>query len=106
MHSKPFADQRIGDVDLPRVYSTGQVARICGVAMRTVIKWIEEDHSLAAYTVPSSRDRRIKRADLVAFLKERGLWRTIPLVSLRLLGLATFDEAMEVAKGGGEAARL
>jgi two-component system, OmpR family, response regulator RpaA len=57
------------------VLTTGEVARLCHVTIRTVIKWFEKGH-LKGYKIPGSRDRRFARADVLHFMKENG----IPLV--------------------------
>lgn len=54
------------------VYTTGQVARICRVAPRTVSKWIDAGE-LEGYRLPASQDRRVKRSVLLQFLQDRGL---------------------------------
>ncbi len=51
------------------VYTTSQVARLCGVAPRTVSKWFDSGR-LKGYRIPGSQDRRIPRAYLIKFLKE------------------------------------
>jgi excisionase family DNA binding protein len=54
------------------VYTTGQVARLCKVAPRTVTKWFDSGR-LRGYRIPGSQDRRIPRANLIRFLKEHGM---------------------------------
>ena len=51
-----------------RVLTTGDVARICHVASRTVTKWFDTG-KLRGYRIPGSRDRRIPVEQLVAFMK-------------------------------------
>jgi len=55
-----------------KVFTTGQVAKICKVAPRTVIKWFDSGR-LKGYRIPGTRDRRIPRAYLIKFLKEHGM---------------------------------
>jgi excisionase family DNA binding protein len=55
-----------------RVLTTGQVARICRVAPRTVSKWFDSGQ-LRGYRIPGSRDRRIPVAHLVRFMRKHGL---------------------------------
>ncbi len=55
-----------------KVYTTGQVAKIANVASRTVCKWFDSG-MLKGYRIAGSRDRRIPRDDLIAFLKEHGI---------------------------------
>lgn len=52
--------------------TTGQVARICHVAARTVSKWFDTG-KLRGYRIPGSRDRRIPRQHLDAFMRAHGL---------------------------------
>lgn len=55
-----------------KVYTTGQVAKICKVAPRTVSKWFDSGR-LKGYRIPGSQDRRIPREYLIRFLKEHGM---------------------------------
>lgn len=74
------------------VFTTGEVARICHVTIRTVIKWFESG-ALPGYKIPGSRDRRIPRESLVAFLRAHGM----PLRGFRgrpCLLIADDDEAL------------
>lgn len=50
------------------VLTTGEVARICNVASRTVSKWFDSGQ-LEGYRIPGSKDRRIPMANLLAFMK-------------------------------------
>ena len=50
------------------VLTTGEVARICHVAPRTVSKWFDSG-KLRGYRIPGSRDRRIPVDQLVAFMR-------------------------------------
>jgi excisionase family DNA binding protein len=54
------------------VLTTGQVAKICRVTIRTVIKWFESGR-LQGYKIPDSKDRRIPRENLRRFLLEYGV---------------------------------
>ena len=55
-----------------KVYTTGQVAKICKVAPLTVGKWFDSGR-LKGYRIPGSRKRRIPHAYLVKFLKAHGM---------------------------------
>jgi excisionase family DNA binding protein len=55
-----------------KVFTTGQVAKICRVAPRTVSKWFDSGR-LKGYRIPGSQDRRIPREYLIRFLKENGM---------------------------------
>jgi len=54
------------------VLTTGEVAKICHVAPRTVSKWFDSGQ-LRGYRIPGSRDRRIPVEQLVAFMRVHGL---------------------------------
>ncbi|MDX2017031.1 MAG: response regulator [Planctomycetota bacterium] len=54
------------------VLTTGEVAKICNVAPRTVSKWFDSG-SLKGYRIPGSRDRRIPASELVKFMKAHGI---------------------------------
>ena len=54
------------------ILTTGEVARICHVAPRTVSKWFDSG-KLRGYRIPGSRDRRIPRRQLLAFMRAYGL---------------------------------
>jgi len=55
-----------------KVFTTGQVAKICKVAPRTVSKWFDSGR-LKGDRIPGSQDRRIPREYLIKFLKEHGM---------------------------------
>jgi excisionase family DNA binding protein len=50
------------------VLTTGDVAKICHVAPRTVSKWFDNGQ-LRGYRIPGSKDRRIPVNELVRFMK-------------------------------------
>jgi len=54
------------------VLTTGEVARICNVAPRTVSKWFDTGQ-LRGYRIPGSKDRRIPLEQLVQFMKSHGI---------------------------------
>lgn len=54
------------------ILTTGQVAKICRVAPRTVSKWFDSG-KLKGFKLPGSSDRRIPRANLRKFLVEYGM---------------------------------
>lgn len=61
-------------------YTTGEVAKVCHVNLRTVIRWIERGR-LDAYQLPGRGDNRIPHESLVAFLNENNIpipshWQT------------------------------
>src|SRR5436309_15660630 len=54
------------------VLTTGEVAKICNVASRTVSKWFDSGQ-LRGYRIPGSKDRRIPVSSLVKFMKNHGI---------------------------------
>jgi len=54
------------------VLTTGQVAKLCNVAPRTVSKWFDAGH-LRGYRIPGSKDRRIPLEQLVRFMRAHGI---------------------------------
>jgi len=54
------------------VLTTGEVARICHVAPRTVSKWFDTG-KLRGYRIPGSRDRRIPVDRLIAFMRAHSM---------------------------------
>ena len=52
-----------------KVFTTGEVAKICSVATRTVHKWFDNG-ILGGYRIPCSKDRRIPAKELIRFMKE------------------------------------
>lgn len=56
---------------MKEVLTTGQVAKLCNVTIRTVIKWFENGH-LEGFKIPGSRDRRFPREKVIQFMQEHG----------------------------------
>ncbi len=54
------------------VLTTGEVARICNVAPRTVSKWFDTG-KLRGYRIPGSKDRRIPLQQLIRFMRAHGI---------------------------------
>jgi len=54
------------------VLTTGEVAKICNVAPRTVSKWFDSGQ-LKGYRIPGSKDRRIPVSELVRFMQDHGI---------------------------------
>ncbi len=107
---------------MKKVFTTGQVAKICKVAPRTVSKWFDSGR-LKGYRIPGSQDRRIPREQLIRFLKEHGMplgeleeeeWHKVLLIGTeklfndRVRELLPEDEdyKFELAQSGFEAGTL
>lgn len=54
------------------VLTTGEVAKICNVAPRTVSKWFDSG-TLGGYRIPGSKDRRIPVSELVKFMRAHNI---------------------------------
>ena len=104
---------------MKKVFTTGQVAKICKVAPRTVSKWFDSGR-LRGYRIPGSQDRRIPREHLIRFLKEHGMplgeleeegWHKILIIGAEQLFIDRVQELLpedddykyEVAHSGFEA---
>ena len=104
---------------MKKVFTTGQVAKICKVAPRTVSKWFDSGR-LRGYRIPGSQDRRIPREHLIKFLKEHGMplgeleeegWHKILIIGAEKLFIDRLKELLpeddeykyEVANSGFEA---
>jgi len=107
---------------MKKVFTTGQVAKICKVAPRTVSKWFDSGR-LKGYRIPGSQDRRIPREQLIRFLKEHGMplgeleeeeWHKVLLIGTEKLFNDRLKELLpevddfkyEVANSGFEAGTL
>lgn len=107
---------------MKKVFTTGQVAKICKVAPRTVSKWFDSGR-LKGYRIPGSQDRRIPREQLIRFLKEHGMplgeleeeeWHKVLLIGTEKLFNDRIREALpenedfkyELANSGFEAGTL
>jgi len=53
-------------------HTTGEVASLCRVTKRTVIKWIDSGR-LQGYRIPGSKHRRVSARDLSDFMRAHGL---------------------------------
>jgi len=55
-----------------RNLTTGDIAKLCGVNFRTVIRWIQRGH-LKAFQLPGRGDNRVQVADFIDFLQENDM---------------------------------
>ena len=107
---------------MKKVFTTGQVAKMCQVAPRTVSKWFDSG-KLKGYRIPGSQDRRIPREQLLRFMKEHEMplgqlaeeqWYKVLLIGTEKLFTdriheilpATDDFRFELANSGFEAGTL
>jgi excisionase family DNA binding protein len=85
------------------VYTTGEVARICHVAPRTVSKWVDTGQ-LRGYRIPGSRDRRIPAENLLAFMRAHGIPESgldEDVCRVLIVGSALSNEAAEAMNAMG-----
>lgn len=77
------------------ILTTGEVAKICNVAPRTVSKWFDSGQ-LRGYRIPGSKDRRIPMAALIRFMKAHN----IPLDGLQSgkTRVLIVDQASEIVE--------
>jgi len=54
------------------VLTTGEIAKICSVAPRTVSKWFDTGQ-LRGYRIPGSRDRRVPIEHLIRFMRAHSI---------------------------------
>jgi len=75
------------------VLTTGDVARICNVAPRTVSKWFDSGQ-LKGYRIPGSKDRRIPVSELIRFMKIHNMPTSVfPVGKTRVLIADSNDAA-------------
>ena len=67
------------------VLTTGDVAKICNVAPRTVSKWFDSGQ-LKGYRIPGSKDRRIPLSELTRFMEVHNMpAMMLPVGRIRVL---------------------
>lgn len=63
------------------VLTSGMVARACGVATRTAVKWMDKGR-LLFFRVPGGQDRRILASNLLKFMRANNIPAPTALVAL------------------------
>ena len=63
-----------------QIFTSGQAARACRVAPRTISKWFDSGQ-LQGYRMPGSADRRIPRDQFVKFLEANGMAAALAAIS-------------------------
>ena len=81
----------------PASYTTGDVARICNVTKRTVIKWIDGG-KLKGYRIPGSTHRRVSASSLREFLRAHKIPNYDSLVRRRILIVDDDRDFLELLK--------
>jgi excisionase family DNA binding protein len=78
-------------------YTTGEVARLCQVTKRTVIKWIDGGR-LVGYTIPGSKHRRVSADSLQQFMRANGMPDASRVVRPRILIVDDDADLLELLK--------
>lgn len=86
------------------VFSMGQLARIFGVAARTVSKWVDSGE-MRGYRIPGSSDRRVTLAEAVRFSREHNIPATF-LLSSQLVLAGFVPSVVAAVREGVKAATL
>jgi excisionase family DNA binding protein len=76
------------------VLTTGDVAKICNVAPRTVSKWFDSGQ-LKGYRIPGSKDRRIPVNELIRFMKQNNM--PVPALPVGRMRVVIVDSSSESA---------
>ena len=76
------------------VLTTGEAAKVCGVHLRTVLRWIERGW-LQSYQLPGRGDHRVQIEELRRFMREHGIPdRSRPATSARRVLIVEDEPAM------------
>ena len=84
------------------VLTTGDVARICNVAPRTVSKWFDSGQ-LKGYRIPGSKDRRIPVNELIRFMKQHNM--PVPAMPIGRMRVMIVDSNVDSAETVAETLR-
>jgi excisionase family DNA binding protein len=84
------------------VLTTGDVAKICNVAPRTVSKWFDSGQ-LKGYRIPGSKDRRIPVNELIRFMKLNNM--PVPAMPVGKMRVVIVDSNTESASALAETLR-
>lgn len=75
------------------IYTTGEAARLCQVAPRTITKWFDAG-KISGYRIPLGQERRIYRESLHRFMLQNGMIEAVRSVAPRAV-LASNDQALD-----------
>lgn len=81
----------------PTSYTTGEIAKLCQVTKRTVIKWIDGG-KLRGYTIPGSKHRRVSAESLQRFMKANQIPGATAVVRPRILIVDDDLDLLELLK--------
>ncbi len=57
---------------MKETFTTGEIAKLCGVNFRTVIRWIDKGY-IDAYKLPGRGDNRVTRENVVKFMCDNNM---------------------------------
>ena len=80
-----------------RSLTTGEIAKYCGVNLRTVIRWLESD-KLKGYKLPGRGNNRVLANDFIGFLKKNNMPIPADLVGTEDPLILIVDDEMSMAK--------
>ncbi|GAB5540096.1 MAG: response regulator [Salibacteraceae bacterium] len=86
-------------------FTTGEIAKFCGVTLRTVIRWIDGG-KLKGYKLPGRGNNRVLKEDLLAFLEEYNMPVPEALKSKEDPLVLIVDDEPEMAKAIQRIAKL
>jgi len=90
MTNLTFTDSMVGQLKTKTIYTTHDISRLLQVNPRSVINWIEQN-LLPSYRTPGGH-RRVRRDDLLAFLRKHQIPTPASLVEGRFRILIVEDE--------------
>jgi len=79
-----------------KTYSSGEIAKICDVNQRTVIRWIERG-SLAGFKLPGRGNNRVSRENLISFLNQYNFPLPTELQERAIAQVLIVDEEKAIA---------
>jgi excisionase family DNA binding protein len=85
-----FSDSMVGQLKTKTIYTTHDISRLLQVNPRSVINWIEQN-LLPSYRTPGGH-RRVRRDDLLAFLRKHQIPTPASLVEGKFRILIVEDE--------------
>lgn len=80
-----------------KTLTTGEIAKLCDVNLRTVIRWIDRG-SLKGFKLPGRGNNRVREEDFVAFLKEHNMPIPAEFESVENQLILIVDDEAAVAK--------
>lgn len=80
-----------------KTYTTGEIAALCDVNLRTVIRWIERGN-LKGFKLHGRGNNRVRKEDFIVFLHEHGMPIPSELQSCIRNNILIVDDKLSVVK--------